>query len=663
MNTGNPLIVIDQIDKTYTMGSNQVLALRDVSLTINSGEFVAVMGPSGSGKSTFLNLLGCLDRPTAGRYILNGSNVSELNDNDLSMARSQNLGFVFQSFNLLSKLTARGNIELPLMYASHQHGAEYAEQLLELVGLTDRAHHRPNELSGGQQQRVAIARSLINAPPVLLADEPTGNLDSVTGREIMAILTGLHRCGLTIIIVTHEEEVAAYANRIIRFRDGRLQSDTSNPRPVSLERSSEIQLPRYELSAYMHARRGVSFKEIKDNLKSAFASLWQNRMRAFLTVLGILIGVGAVIAMVSVGQGTQAQVRAQIEGLGSNLLSIVPGSTSSNGPIRDAAGTQPTLTYDDALAVRSLPDVLGVAPELTSRKQVKYGRSNWNTMITGTTPEYPSVHNWLIKDGEFFTEDDNRSNRSVAVLGSDTAAKLFDTQDPIGQTIRIDNFPYHVLGVMEAKGSGGFFSRDDFILLPLNTAYHKMSGQKNVRSIAVQVVDKEHIPSVQAALGATLRERHKLYSETPDDFTITSQDDIMATVEGVTNSMTLMLASIAGISLLVGGIGIMNIMLVSVTERTREIGIRKALGARSIDIMLQFLIEAMVLSLIGGILGVALGMGAAQIISVVGKTTTVITLPTVLVALLFSLAIGMFFGIYPASKASKMDPIQALRYD
>jgi macrolide transport system ATP-binding/permease protein len=642
----------------------EVEALRGVTLSLERGEFVAVMGPSGSGKSTFLNLLGCLDHPSSGRYLLDGTDVSTMSDDELAAVRSRSIGFVFQGFNLLARTNAEHNIELPLIYTGERQRGERSLALLEAVGLPERWNHSPNELSGGEQQRVAIARALVNSPAIILADEPTGNLDSRTGDEIMDIFRSLNEAGITILMVTHEEDIASYAKRLIRFKDGRVVADEaiSGRRPGN---GRSVDTGKLERSAPGTNKRRSIFSpgELWENLRSAARSLWQNRMRAVLTVLGILIGVGAVIAMVSVGQGATVGVQKSIEGLGSNLLTVMPGSANVGG-VRQGFGSVTTLTFEDADAIRAQVDsITGVEPEMSVRQQVKYRKANWTTSIVGTSSDYPLVRNWTLAEGSFFSSEDYRGRRSVAVLGQDVAANLFGDEDPIGRTVNIGGSSFRVIGVLSKRGGGGFFSQDDTVLIPLLTHYARFRHQKDVRSIGVAVTDKTQIDNVKADIEALLRERHKIPDRTASDFTIVSQADILQTVQGVSAVMTLMLGSIAGISLLVGGIGIMNIMLVSVTERTREIGIRKALGARRRDILAQFLTEAIILSGVGGLFGWALGWLAANLISVLGKMTVVISLGTVGLALGFAVAVGLFFGIYPARKASRMDPIQALHFE
>ena len=663
---GRPLIVTENLTKTYDTGTVEVQALKGVSFTLEEGEFVAVMGPSGSGKSTFLNLLGCLDHATSGSYVLDGTDVSTMDDDQLAAVRSNSIGFVFQGFNLLARTSAERNIELPLIYTGERRRSTPAKALLEAVGLPERGHHNPNELSGGEQQRVAIARSLVNSPAIILADEPTGNLDSHMSDEIMDIFLSLNRAGMTILMVTHEESVAAYARRLVKFKDGVIVSDKPIAHPKSLSgKGVDVEKIRRITARTAKKRRGVfSPGELWENIRSAARSLLQNKMRAVLTILGILIGVGAVIAMESIGQGATAGVTSRIQGLGSNFLTITPGSTSVGG-FREGSGSAVTLTIDDATAIKaSISNIVGVEPENNARQQLKYLKNNWQTSLTGTTADYPSVRTWNVSSGAFFTEEDDRSKRSVVVLGQDVVTNLFGDEDPIGKTVKIGSVNFKVVGVLEKKGGGGgFFSQDDTALIPINTMYVRFRHQKSVRSIGVTAVDKDHIELVKADITALLQQRHKIQDGAADDFSIVTQQDVLQTVQGVSQIMTLLLGAIGGISLLVGGIGIMNIMLVSVTERTREIGIRKALGARRRDIMAQFLVEAIILSGLGGLLGWGLGALASQLISKFGNMHAVLTMGTVGLAIGFSIAVGLFFGIYPARKASRMDPIQALHFE
>jgi len=667
------VIRVTQLSKSYSLGEVTVEALRSVSLSVQRGEFVAIMGPSGSGKSTFLNLLGCLDRPGSGSYLIDGQDVARLTENELAEVRSRKLGFVFQSFNLLSRTTARDNVALPVSYLRAARAAsdrDLPDRLLAAVGLPERGRHTPAELSGGEQQRIALARSLVNGPSIILADEPTGNLDTARSREIMLILAGLNNAGITIVLVTHEPDIAAYAKRLIHFRDGSIVSDEPvDQLPESRAARLNVDFLRKGAAegsvASVHTQSvdRLSFSELLAHVKAAVLTLWHNRLRSTLTALGILIGVAAVIAMMAVGQGSQKDVQTRIEQLGSNLLSIRPGSAAS-GMAQLGAGSAETLTIEDADAISAkIANLSGIAPEVVLQTQVQYGRTNWSTSVTGTTAAYPVVHSWTVARGTFFTEGELQGRQAVCVLGSDVAATLYPNGDPIGTTVRIKGAGYRVIGVMSSRGGGGFGNQDDVVFVPVTTAMARLTGPKQVRSIAVSVTSRDDMVTAKSDITALLRQRHGIQTGRDADFTIFSQEDILTAMQGVSQTLTLLLASVAAISLVVGGIGIMNIMLVSVTERTREIGLRKALGARPKDIMQQFLTEAIILSGLGGVLGWILGVVASYLIQVLGKTTTVVTPATVLLALGFALAVGVFFGIFPARKAASLDPIRALRYE
>jgi len=663
------VILIHELSKTYRTGSIDVQALRGVTVAVEKGEFVAVMGPSGSGKSTFLNLVGCLDHPTGGSYLLNDTDVSAMTDDELAAVRSRFIGFVFQGFNLLPRTNSKRNIELPLIYsgeARRRGGDSPAKALLGAVGLAGRWNHTPNELSGGEQQRIAIARSLVNSPAILLADEPTGNLDSKMSDEIMDIFLSLNRAGLTILMVTHEESVAAYAKRLIKFKDGLIVSDEpmSRPKPMQGPPIETALLASLAPRGASRRRSVLSPVELRENLRSASGSLLQNKLRSVLTILGILIGVGAVIAMVSVGQGATLGVQQRIQGLGSNFLTITPGSSNVGG-VRQGFGSLSTLTIDDADAIRKgIGSLVGVEPESTSRQQLKYRKNNWSVGVVGTSADYPVVRNWSTDEGSFFTEEDYRAQRTVVVLGQDTAANLFGEEDPLGKTVKIGDSSFRVVGLLQRKGAGGgFFSQDDTALIPITTLYSRFRHQKDVRSIGVSVVDKSLIDAAKNDIGSLLRDRHKLPDAAPDDFSVVSQQDVLQTVEGVSSIMTLLLGSIAGISLLVGGIGIMNIMLVSVTERTREIGIRLAIGALERQVLTQFLIEAVVLSVFGGTIGILFGLGLAWIATGVMAIPFVFNGGIVALAFAFSALVGVVFGYFPARRAARLDPIEALRHE
>ncbi|KPK69188.1 hypothetical protein AMJ82_06140 [candidate division TA06 bacterium SM23_40] len=651
------MIELKNVSKIYRMGVVRVPALKDVSLAIETGEFVAIMGPSGSGKSTLLNILGCLDVSTSGQYRLDGTSVSQLSDSELAEIRNERVGFVFQTFNLLPRLTALSNVELPLIYAGGQDKRrQRAMNALEAVNLGDRALHRPTELSGGERQRVAIARALANEPSIILADEPTGNLDSRSGQEILSILAELHKRGITVIVVTHDESVASHAQRIIRLKDGEVVEDEKIP-----DRPAPDEVPAYLRGD--KKKRKLSIAELKESLLMAMFAIFSNKLRSSLTMLGIIVGIASVIAMIAIGQGAGAQITERISQLGANLLTVRPGAYH-RGPARGAPGSMTTLTFEDAQSIaEECPSVAKVDAMYSGRGQVVYGNSNTNTSISGVTPNYPEVRNFPLDRGSFITDEDNRLMRRVAVLGKTVVEELFGEEDPVGEYIRIERVIFQVAGVMSEKGSSGWTDEDDVIFIPLRTAQKRLFGVDYVSRINVQATDEDVMDRASREITALLRDRHDIREDQELDFNVRSQAEILSAVQETSRTFTMLLAGVATVSLIVGGIGIMNIMFVSVSERTREIGIRKAIGAQKRDILSQFLIEAVTLSLSGGAIGILLGMLVSTLMSHFGDWPTVITTGSVLLSCSFAFAVGIFFGFVPARKAAFMNPIEALRYE
>ncbi|MFA4854424.1 MAG: ABC transporter permease [Candidatus Omnitrophota bacterium] len=656
------MIEIKNIFKTYQMGKVEVKALSGVSLKIKSGEFVAIMGASGSGKSTLMHILGLLDRPDSGSFYLGDKEITRLSDTELATLRNRLIGFVFQQFHLLPRMSALENAELPLIYAGKRHLKDKARQELEEVGLKDRISHRPNEMSGGQQQRVAIARSLVNEPLIILADEPTGNLDSKSKDEIIGILQKLNQKGKTVVIVTHEKEIAACCRRIIQMRDGQIVSDerTQEERKISDVISIEDSL----VSNLLSKTRKVSGEtKFLDYLRQAIFAMLSHKMRSILSILGILIGVTSVIAMLALGQGAKEAIEKQLASLGSNLLIVMPGSSKVHG-VSLQAGTVTRFTFNDVAAVAKLGnEVSRVYASVTGRGQTVYGNKNWNTQVDGVGVNYVEMRAAEPVMGRFFTEEEVRMRGKVTLIGTTVARELFGDEDPIGQTIKINLLNFKVIGILPPKGASTFRDQDDVAVMPVTTAMYRVFGKQYIDAIFVEASSPGAIDSAQELISKIIIKQHHLSKDEEDSFQIRNMSDIRKTLETTTKTMSLLLGVIAAISLLVGGIGIMNIMLVSVSERTREIGLRKAIGATNKDIMVQFLIEAMLMSFIGGVFGVLLGWGAATLITVFAGWTARVSLFSVILATSFSLAVGVVFGLWPAQKASLLDPIEALRYE
>jgi macrolide transport system ATP-binding/permease protein len=644
--TAVPLIELHDIGRTFVTGGGiKVHALRDVSLNIYAGEFVSIMGQSGSGKTTLMNILGCLDRPTSGEYRFAGKDIRSFDVDGLAWLRREAFGFIFQSYNLLGTATAQENVEVPAIYAGVPQAKRFerAAELLASLNLADRMEHRPNQLSGGQQQRVSIARALMNGGEIILADEPTGALDSQSGIEVMALLKELAAKGHTVIIITHDPKIAVQCDRQIELLDGAIVKDTGPARTLDIPAGE----PAFAARTAEHTTAS-SVADMHEAVRMALRSLHANIFRTILTLLGIVIGVASVVAMLAIGEGAQRDIIDRISSMGVNLLTV----RSFYGRSSDAQ----ELSIDDAKAIElEVPNVQSTMPEITGSAVIRYRNRDYESDITATSANLPETRNWPLSRGVFFTDEDSESFTPVAVLGATPYEELFEPgEDPLGQYILIQNVPFLVIGTMTRKGATGWRDQDDVVFLPLKTGGLRIFGRQDLRSLTVAVEDPALIDETEAALTTLLLTRHGT-----EDFRVRNSAELLENVSESQQTFTILLGSVAAISLLVGGIGVMNIMLVSVTERTREIGIRMATGARQSDILLQFLSEAIVVAAVGGFVGILVGVGVAKIIGTLG-TSTVISATPMMLAFGCAAATGLIFGFAPARKAARLDPVEAL---
>ncbi len=651
-----PLIELKDIKKTYYIGGKvPVRALQGVDLSIDPGEFVAIMGPSGSGKSTLLAILGLLDKADSGEYRLLDNNISNLKESDYARLRNRFFGFVFQTFNLLPKLNLADNVMLPFIYSGERDGVkrQQAMEIINRIGLGDRVRHRPNELSGGQQQRVALGRALANKPLVILADEPTGNLDSKSSEEIMRLLKQLNEQGNTIIMVTHEHDIAQWATRILSLHDGRIVNDERKAQP------QKVSVPELRITE----KKGpfCCLAGLKNYCFEAYLSIVNNKLRSVLSILGVMIGVAAVITMLALGTGAQRSMEETLASLGTNLLMVrAPWrargiSLGTQGPTR--------FNFEDLEALKRIESVEYAVPYVSSRVQAVYQNRNWNTSVTGTSVDYAKLRDVELAAGRFFTPAEANARAKVAILGRTVARELFGDQNPIGQWIRLNRVSFNVIGVLPEQGAAGWRSLDDQIMMPIKTAMYRLTGEDYINYFEVRVRKTEDMPYVSTQIVNELMRLHRLPESQRQSIDVMNMAEIQEAASALIGTLAYLLGSVAAVSLLVGGIGIMNIMLVMVMERTHEIGLRKALGAQRSDILIQFLVEAVLICLFGGVIGIGFGAVFSWGLSTIANWNIYISAGSIILAFTFSVMVGLVFGMWPAWRASKLLPIVALRYE
>ena len=643
----NNIIEISNLNKKFGEGNNEVHILKDINLSIKSGDFIAIIGASGSGKSTLMNILGCLDTASNGSYKIDGEEASNMDSDGLAALRRKKFGFIFQRYNLLSTLTAIENVALPAVYSGvpQSEREDRAKKILSDLGLEDKIKNKPHELSGGQQQRVSIGRALMNGGEIILADEPTGALDSHSGEMVMGIIKELHEKGHTIILVTHDKNIANYANRIIEIKDGEIISDTSKSSHYSFVKKETI-------------KEKNSFSFFKDQLvesfKMALNAISAHKLRSFLTMLGIIIGITSVVSIVALGNGSQQKILSDISSMGTNTIDIYPGE--GFGDMR--SGKVKTLTANDSQVLNRQSYVDSSTPNSSTSGALTYKNIAVNAQVKGVGYEFFDVKGIEIAKGNKFYQKDIKNNSQVAVIDKNTQNKLFPNgEDPIGKILFINKKPLKIIGVSQEKKSA--FGNDDNLNIwsPYTTVMNRISGSKNIDSITVKIKDNVSMQAAEKSIIDLLTVKHG----GKKDFFTMNTDSIKQTVESTTNTMTLLISSIAVIALIVGGIGVMNIMLVSVTERTKEIGVRMAIGAREYNILQQFLIEAILICLIGGAAGIALSYGISVLFNnIVTNFAMTFSTMSIIMAVVCSTMIGIIFGFMPARNASKLNPITAL---
>ncbi|EPT6930830.1 macrolide ABC transporter ATP-binding protein/permease MacB [Cronobacter malonaticus] len=641
------LLELRDIRRSYPSGEMDVEVLKGVTLTINAGEMVAIVGASGSGKSTLMNILGCLDKPSSGSYKVAGVDVATLSDDALARLRREHFGFIFQRYHLLSHLTAAQNVEVPAIYAGTARAARQARarELLARLGLEARVDYQPSQLSGGQQQRVSIARALMNGGQVILADEPTGALDSHSGEEVIATLKQLRDRGHTVIIVTHDPDVAAQAERIIEIRDGEI---ISNPPPVGKRDAGGLPAQPQDAPAF-----GQFINSFREALTMAWLAMAANKMRTLLTMLGIIIGIASVVSIVVVGDAAKQMVLEDIRSIGTNTIDVYPGKDFGD----DDPQYQQALQYDDLQAIQRQPWVSSATPTVSQNLRLRYGNVDVAASANGVSGQYFNVYGMTFSEGNTFNDEQLRGRAQVVVIDSNARRQLFPNKaNVVGEVVLVGNMPATVIGVAGEKQSMFGSSKILRVWMPYSTMSGRIMGQSWLNSITVRVKEGYDSGEAEQQLTRLLTLRHG-----KKDFFTWNMDSVLKTAEKTTRTLQLFLTLVAVISLVVGGIGVMNIMLVSVTERTREIGIRMAVGARKSDVLQQFLIEAVLVCLVGGALGIGLSLLIALALQLILPGWEIGFSPVALLtAFLCSSATGVLFGWLPARNAARLNPVDAL---
>lgn len=643
-----PLIKTRHLSRRFGSNETEVTVLQDVDIEIYAGEMVAIIGQSGSSKSTLMNILGCLDRASAGDYWIDGQNTKDLSTPERARLRREHIGFIFQRYHLLGDLQARENVAVPAVYAGVDSEARLkrADALLKRLGLAERTTYKPSQLSGGQQQRVSIARALMNGGKIIFADEPTGALDSESGKEVMAILRELHSEGHTIILVTHDPSIAASADRIIELKDGRVIDDK-----INTPRNPEPATPKTTTKG----NDAFGLKAIASAFTMAVRAILGHKLRAFLTMLGIIIGIASVVSMVALGQGSQQKVLERISDLGSSTIQIFPGSFGDRRSARIR-----TLTADDANVLAEQSFIDSATPVVNQSTSLRYQDKDLSASVIGVGNQYFQVQNISITDGRKMTTKDISNNVTVGYISSTSVENVFGTENPIGKVILLNNMPLTIIGVADVSNQMRFSNSNTVnIWAPYTAVMSRLQGSTTINDIIVRIADDVESSVAEDALTRILKRRHGT-----EDFSLMNNDSLRETLTQTTQTLSLLISAIAVISLIVGGIGVMNIMLVSVTERTQEIGIRMAVGARQSDIMRQFLIEAILLCLIGGVIGIALAFGLGQVVDKFSSSFSMIySTGSIVLAFACATGIGVLFGYLPAKNAAKLDPVQALSGD
>lgn len=638
------MIELKNICKVFQNGDERALVLKNINLEIKQGEFVAIIGQSGSGKSTLMNILGCLDTPSSGTYTLDGKDISHFSKDELSELRLKKFGFIFQRYNLIPASNATENVALPGIYAGTKkfERTQRAKELLSKLGLGDKTDFMPNHLSGGQQQRVSIARALMNGGEILLCDEPTGALDSASGQTVMQIIKELNQAGHTIIMVTHDKQIASWASRVIEISDGRIISDNTTEQNLN-----KLNKPKSEHASDLSRLKDRFF----ESFNMSISAIKAHKLRSFLTMLGIIIGISSVICVVALARGSQENILEGINKMGVSTITIFPGRGFGDR----GSAKRKNFNIEDVNILESLEFVDNAMPRTRSSGTLIYANTSSGASVHAGTEMILKISSVELKSGRNFTKDDIQNSASVIIIDENTQKTFFKGSDPLGKIMIFNKRPFMVIGVGK-RDEGAFSDGSLSIYMPYTTLANKVTGSHKIRSIVVGIAPGVNSQLAEYAISEILKIRRG-----GTDFYMINSDTILKTIKATTDTMSLLISGIALISLVVGGIGVMNIMLVSVIERTKEIGVRMAIGAKGADIMLQFLIEAILLCALGGIIGVLLAFGIGGLFNLISNDIKMsFSLVSIIIAFGISSLVGIVFGYMPAKRAAKLNPIDAL---